>query len=225
MATLSVLQNNENKELWASKVALSQAVTELDEIVDTINDSARRQAAKNGAASEKAQSVRVLGDAAFEIAAAVKSCAVAGSNKYLAGQVNFSRSEITKGRDSSVLARCRAIHAAASEVISSLTDYEVTPAKLTALKKKIDAFDTAQSGPRQATASSSAATKELVKLFQQASEIFNDRLDGLIVPFKSTEPTFFNEYRTARAILDGKGSRVNKSSNVIAAPVTTAKAA
>jgi len=132
---------------------------------------------------------------------------------------------VAEGRDSSVLARCRAIHAAASEVITSLADYEVTPAKLTAHKKKIDAFDTAQSGPRQATASSSAATKELVKLFQQASEILNDRLDGLLVPFKSTQPTFFNEYRSARAIVDIKGSRGNKTTNVIVAPDVTAKAA
>src|SRR5688572_23076576 len=39
-------------------------------------------------------------------------------------------------------------------VVTSLADYDVTPAKLTALKKKIDAFDGVQSEPCQATASS-----------------------------------------------------------------------
>lgn len=87
------------------------------------------------------------------------------------------------------------------------------------------AFDTAQSKPRQATASSSAATKELTKLFKQATEILTDRLDGLLVPFKSTEPTFFNAYQAARLVVGNTGSRASKDANVIAAPDATAKAA
>jgi hypothetical protein len=47
-----------------------------------------------------------------------------------------------------------------------------------------------QSKPRQATASSSAATRELTKLFQQATEILKERVDGLMVAFKTTEPVF-----------------------------------
>jgi hypothetical protein len=115
--------------------------------------------------SEKAQTVQALGDAAFEIAAATKSCAVASGNKYLAGQVSFSRWEITKGRDS---ARCRAIHFAADDVVGSRVDYKVASAKSIALKDKIDAFDGRESKPSQGTASSSAATKELTKRFEHA---------------------------------------------------------
>jgi len=223
VATISVLQRESNSDLWSSKVALSRAVADLEAVVEKINDCAQCQAAKDGATEEKAQAARELGDAAFEIAAATKSCAVAGGNKYLAGQVDFSRSEITKGRDSSVLARCRAIHAAAAGALDSLADYEVTSAKLTALKKKIDAFDAAQSKPRQATASSSAATKELTKLFKQAGEILDDRLDGLLVPFKSTEPTFYSEYQAARVVVGNTGGRA--ASNVVPAPAPEAKAA
>lgn len=221
VAVLAVLQSDKYKEMWSSKVALSRAVGELKEVVDRISECAQCQAAKDGAAAEKAQALQELSDTAYEIAAAVKSCASATGNRYLAGQVDFSRSEISKGRDSSVLARCRAIQAAASGVIDSLGDYEVTPARLTALKKKIDAFDAAQSRPRQAKASSSAATKELSRYFKQVTEVLVDRLDGLMVPFKSTEPVFFNEYKAARVVVDSKGSRSSRDANVIASPGAT----
>ena len=225
VATLGVLQSEKYKSVWSSKVALSKAVTDLEDVVSQISDCAQVQESRDGAAAEKAQTLQELGDAAFEVAAAVKSCASASGNKYLAGQVDFSRSEITKGRDSSVLARCRAIHAAASDVLSSLADYEVTAAKLTALKKKIDAFDAAQSKPRQATTSGSAATKDLTRLFRQAAEILTERLDGLLVPFKATEPTFYNEYQSARVVVDAAGGRASRESNVVSAPNPTAKAA
>jgi hypothetical protein len=193
----------------------------------SVNDLAQRQEARDGASSEKAQTVQALGDAAFEIAAATKSCAVASGNKYLAGQVSFSRWEITKGRDSAVLARCRTIHAAADDVVGSLAEYEVTPPKLTALKNKIEAFDAVQSKPRQAKASSSAATKELTKRFDQAMEIVSDRLDGLMVSFKSSEPVFFSEYEAARVTVCSSGGRSRETAELVPAPVETpaAKAA
>jgi hypothetical protein len=229
VAVLAVLHSDKYHALWSSKVALARAVTDLETQVEQINECAQCQETRDGAADEKAQTIQALGDAAFEIAAATKSCAVATGNKFLAGQVNFSRSEISKGRDSSVLARCRAIHTAATDVVGSLADYEVTPAKLTALKKKIEAFDGVQSKPRQATASSSAATKELTKLFQQATEVLTDRVDGLMVAFKTSEPVFFSEYEAARVTLrTGRRSGSNVSEvEVEAAPVETpvAKAA
>jgi hypothetical protein len=79
------------------------------------------------------------------------------------------------------------------------------------------------------SSSSSAATKELTKLFQQATEILTDRVDGLMVAFKTSEPVFFSEYEAARVTLrTGRRSGSNVSEvEVEAAPVETpvAKAA
>jgi hypothetical protein len=47
-----------------------------------------------------------------------------------------------------VVAQCRNIHTAATENLTALAKHGVTAAKLTAFKKKIDAFDKLKFAPR-----------------------------------------------------------------------------
>ena len=85
----------------------------------------------------------------------------------------------TKGRDSAVVARCQDIHGLAVEHLKSLGDYGVTTSKLANLQKKIDGYTALQAKPRQAVATSSAATSQLKELFAQANSLLTNRLDGL----------------------------------------------
>jgi hypothetical protein len=80
--------------------------------------------------------------------------------------VDFSRSDVGKGRDTEVVARCQDILAAATENVGSLGDYGVNAAKLTALKKKLENFQAVLAKPRQGRATTSSATKELAKLLK-----------------------------------------------------------
>lgn len=192
----------EGTDVWESLPAFAAGAEELDEIIVAIQGNAQTQTSQNGAAAEKAQAFQVLVDAAYEVAAATRACAVASNNKELAKRVDFSRSDVGKGRDTSVVARCQDIWTAATENVGSLGNYGVTSAKLNALKKKIEDFQSVQAKPRQGKATSSSATKELSKLFRRADELLNDQLDGLAVQFKGTQPAFYNAYKTARVIVD-----------------------
>ncbi len=87
------------------------------------------------------------------------------------------------------------------------TVYGITQTKLTALKKKIDAFEASLAKPRQQIAESSAATQTLQAQFAEADTILNKRLDKLVYQFKESAPDFFNAYQTARSIVDLRGSR------------------
>ncbi len=80
-------------------------------------------------------------------------------------------------------------------------------AKLTALKKKIDAFETSLAKPRQQVATSSAATVELAEKFTEADAVLNKCLDKLVYQFKDSVPDLFNEYQTARSIVNLRGGR------------------
>ncbi len=175
----------------------------------------------------------MLGDAAYEVAAATRACAVASGNKELAARVNISRSALTDGRDPEIVARCQDIHAVATQYLASLADYGVNSTKLNTLKKKIDAFQAAQPKPRQGRATTSAATKMLASLFAQADELLTKRLDGLAVQFKDAQPDFYNAYRTVRRIVSNPAGRASEpATNVIVAsnaasgaPLVIAKAA
>ncbi len=219
LAVQSVL---EGTEVWKALPAFVTGAEELDDHISTLQSLAQTQTSRNGAAAEKAQAFQVLVDAAFETAAATRACAVASSNRELARRVDFSRSDVGKGRDTEVIARCQDILAAATEHLDSLGDYGITQAKLTSLKKKIDAFQAVQPKPRHGRAMSSSATKELAKLFREVDELLNDRLDGMAFQFKDTQAAFYNEYTAARSVVNAPGGRNTKVAAVTVAPSSKA---
>lgn len=192
--------------------ALKAAKEELDQQIASIQTLAQVQSQKSGGAADKAQTLQELIDTAFEVAAAVRAYAVAEQDSELAAKLDYSRTDVSHGRDHEVIARCQIIHAIATEHVASLADCGITPAKLTALNKKIEAFRLAQTKPRQGRTTSSAATRALPELFRLADEVLSKRLDGLMVQFRASDVAFFNEYEAARTVLDMRGGRAVKES-------------
>jgi hypothetical protein len=189
-------------DVWESLPAFPAGAEELDELIANIRSENQTQTIQKGAAAEKAQAFMLLVDAAYEAAAATRARAVASSNKELGKRVDYSRSDVGKGRNTSVVARCQDILSAATQNVSSLGNYGMNQAKLSALQKRIDIFQVVQAKPRQGKALSSSATKELAKLFRRTDELLNDQLDALAVQFKETHPAFYNAYKAARVIVD-----------------------
>jgi hypothetical protein len=204
-AVQAVLESHQ--ATWQSLPAFAQAVDEFTALIPEINDLAQTQASRTGFADEKAFALEGMGNATFEVVAAVLAYASVAEDHELAGRVDFSRSAITGGRESEAVARCRDILAAATANVDSLADYGVNQAKLNALKKKIDSFEAVQANPRKQVVTSSAATKSLPEQFRSADSILSRRLDGLVFQFKGTTPDFFNQYISARSIVDSPGGR------------------
>ena len=200
---------DDHEETWTTLPAFARKVVQFNGAVDSIDELAQTQASLSGAANEKAGALEALADAAFTIAGAVRSYAVDSDDQTLAGRVDFSRTDITRGRDNAVVARCKDIHAAATENLAALADFGVTADKLAKLKKKIDAFNTLQPAPRKKISKRSAATKALPGYFSDADEALVEGLDKLIVQFKEAAPEFVNEYETSRVIVDTAGGRAS----------------
>lgn len=192
---------------WETLPAFVTAVGDFTNLIPEIHGLAQTQASREGAANEKSYALAALGEAAFEIGAAIHAYAVSTQDYALEGRVDFSRSTIVKGREASVLARVRDIHAAATTELAKLADYGITQAKLTAFKKKIEAFEASLAKPRQQIATGSAATHTLRAQFTEADAVLNKRMDKLVFQFKASAPDFFEAYQTARSIVDIPGSR------------------
>ena len=101
--------------------------------------------------------------------------------------------------------------------------YNVSANDLKALKTAIADFTAAQAKPRQGISASASATVELVDLFAQLDEVLNKQLDPLVETLASVNPSFYNEYQTARAIVDSSASHVVKPTPT--PPAALAKAA
>ena len=198
------------KAKWAPLGAFKRAVTTFKDCLETIDDLSRIQADKSGAGAEKALCLVALATDAHTVAGAVATLASDNNDAVLAAKVDFSRSDLKRGREAEIIARCKNILAAATENLDALDDeYGVTQAKLTVLQQKIDAFRTAQPKPRRTRASASAATQQLREYFVKADQIANEKLDKLVVQFEVSEPTFFSEFTSARKI-GQVGSRSSK---------------
>ena len=195
------------RTVWKPLPAFARAVGDFTGVIPEITDTVQVQASRIGTAGEKAAALEALGNAVHEVGGAVFSFAEDNEDHELKGRVDFSRTDITDGRESEIVARCRDILSAASANIDSLADYGVNQAKLGGLKKKIDAFEQLHTKPRQNIATSSAATKRMPKLFGKADGIIKRRLDKLVVQFKESAPDFYNEYQAARSIVDNPGGR------------------
>ena len=164
---------------------------------------------------KKTAGLQALANAGFEIISAVQSCAATTGNAELAGKANFQRGKLTRGADKTILNRSEQIHEIATAVLPLLADYGVTQAKLNAFSKKIEAFRKAHPAPRQRVNSSSSATKQLSELFAELNVLLRNRADRLLVQFRESGPEFYNEYQSARTVVNpATGSTVASKSGV-----------
>ena len=80
-------------------------------------------------------------------------------------------------------------------------DYNITQAKLTALTKKITAFEKQSPKPRQGVTKRSAANKAARRFLKQGRALLNGPIDKLMGQFRDTQPEFYAEYKAARKIV------------------------
>lgn len=201
------------KDVWQDHVAFARGVAALEAEQETIDEQAQTAAGKSGAASAKKLALEALSKSGEEIIGAVLAYANEQSLPELAAKMNYAPTDFTSGNARKIVTRANTVHAAATEVLANLADYRITAAKLTAFKKKIDAYDSVKTSPREKIVQRSAANQLLPQLIRTAVGILKDQLDGLMVQFKSDHPNFYEEYFSARAIVDTRGTQNTDSKN------------
>lgn len=196
---------------WIAHVGFTKGVTQFNGILGDIGEQAQIQLESEQVSQEKLAVRKALGEAAYEVSAAIHAYAVEISDVALESRVDYSRSSITLGKEDQVISRCWALHALATEQLANLAENGITTTKLNALKKKIEAFEAVQSKPRNRLNKNSAATRALEGLFREASTVLRKRLDKLAPQFAAANPTFLKEYEAARVVVDIHGPAKAKS--------------
>jgi len=210
------------KTTWQDHEAFSEGVDALTETQGAITYQVQQAEGNPGATDLKAQALLALAKSVNEIAGATLAYAKKNADPELAARVNYSPSAILDGKSAEVVTRCTGIYNAANEVAAELVKYGITAAKLTALNKKIAAFDEAKVAPRQSLVGRSAATQLLAQLVGEAVRILRDELDGLMVQFQDANPNFYEEYFAARTIVDASATHAEAVKPVVAPAVPTA---
>ena len=190
---------------WSAHVGFTKAVTRFNAILGDIGTQAQIQLESELASEEKLALRKALGEAAYEVSAAIHAYAVEVEDLGLEARVDYSRSAIVLGKEDQVLSRCRAIHTLATEQLANLADNGITVAKLAGLQQRIEAFEAVQPMPRNRVNRGRAATQTLATLFRAANTVLRKRMDKLVPQFAAANPTFVKEYQAARVIVDVHG--------------------
>ena len=176
-------------------------ITETGTHIGSLDTLASAQEETPRFAQEKKQRLAELSQLAAEICGAGLSYATKAEDDRLATKFTVPVTDFAKGKDGKIITRCRNLHKAASPLADVLAEYKITPARLKALKQKTDEYKTLSTKPREAAAARKAATKRIPAVIRQATKLLRQRLDPLMVPFKTSEPEFYAQYKAARRIV------------------------
>jgi hypothetical protein len=226
-ATLETIERHQSK--WSGIAGFAEAVNVLEATAQAIQDRAREQSAPTGHAAAKQEAFQAMVQSGFLVCSGLKALASAGGNPQLSSQVDYSRSNLARGREADVVNRCRTLLGLGqANAAAPAAKYNISAADLDALETAITEFTTQQPRPRQGRAASASATRELATLFARLDEVLANRIDPLMEKFLQTDAAFYNEYQTARAIVDVSASREHKAAvvpTVQTEPVPLPKAA
>lgn len=225
LAVVTVCQKPDFRSLWNALVAFSTVFDQFRAKVALIDAYTVIQSAdRKGITLQKEAATKAMIDLDEEIAGALVTYGLLTGNQDLREKARMNRSDIDKLPDTDIddhatliLQLARALPAVAPAGQPSAADMGITAGKLDTLETRIETYNLLLGSPRAARGEISNATRGIADAFNDADELLEDGLDKLILQFRGTD--FFNEYQSARIIVD-QGSRGGGGDTPPAAPPT-----
>ena len=190
--------------LWAAKIPLIEQNRDAQLLETT------------GITTDKTTKRNSMTDKALFMINRMQSYANVVTNPELLENIKYSASDLKKKRDSDVIGICNIVTTKANANVTALATYGVTAAMITELQAAITAYMAVLAKPKVAKSQTKTATENLAKLFKEADDILNQRLDLDIELFKATKPEFHSQYKTARMIVSLGGTPVSVLGSVTA---------
>lgn len=198
-----------NTTATAPITAFATTLTAFKAVVTDIKSTAQSTELPLGGLAETKDGLKK--DAADECAAICKAISsyalgLIPPNTTLAGQVKYTRSGLEKERDETLPQILNNIYTLANGLVTvtppatnPLAGYGVDTTRLTAYQTMITNYVAAISGPRDGVVNRKTSNSQLDDLFDQASGVLKNQLDGLALQVGGT---FYAGYLNARKIVN-----------------------
>ncbi len=205
MSTEQVL--NDNSTLWNSIPAIVTAVADFTTALNKLKDAVEvQQTPIVGFAKNKRNALLAMANFALQVKGGVMAYAEAVGDKALQESVNFSFTKLVSVSDTISAERCQVIKDVAQPIISQLNSYGITNAMLNQLQQLIDAYSALIPSTRIAIGKRKLATKNIALYTKQTSSILKSRMDKLMLQFTQSAREFYEQYISAREIIDLKST-------------------
>jgi len=193
---------------WTGLKAFADAFAKFSARVESLAQLKKQQEeGTTGLAAQKQQCREEMCAAAAVVAGGVRAWAEDNADLETAGKVDYSESDLLKGRDTSSRDKCQTVHDVAEAKVASLSKHGVDEDVLEDLQDKITAYDECVTKPREAIATGKTVTKQIANEFRAADRVLNKNMDELVLKFKKAAPGFYQDYKNARAIVDTAATR------------------
>jgi hypothetical protein len=205
-AVISLLDANTTKT--SSMTAFAPALLNLKNLKTQIEaKEIEHKDASTGKTANKQQAETALIKEAVRISAALFALGNATSNNVLIETGDKNKSFFKNLRDTDLKPEATIIYKAALDNTADIEAYGVSAAEITAFSNLIAAYEPTLGARESSRGLQTAAGKEVVSLFKQADTVLNTQLDSMMEKFASSDTQFYNQYHSAREIIDlgGRG--------------------
>lgn len=155
-----------------------------------------------GSSKDKQKEEQEMIDATIRIAAGLYVMALDNSNFEVMEKVDLSPSALGGLPETDLLSACKNVLKLARENQEGIVNYGIVAEDVDNLDAEIGDFEAVLANPRTEIVTRSQATAKLKELIKSEMDLLNQKLDKLILMFKQSETVFYNEYKSARIIVN-----------------------
>jgi hypothetical protein len=206
---------HKNEQTYAGVPGFVNSVAQLDDSVAAIVQNAQQQtgAVLQGASAEKNAAIDLLAQECVKTANVAYVYAFTTGNLPLMAKVAVNKGMFYRGHYNDALILAKTIAAATHEHAPALAEYGIDTAAVNALDEAIAGFERVMSKSQVAIGERKMYTSNIKQLFADSDSVLYDRLDKLIVLFKTSAPDFYVLYKNARNIIDTAKRSSGKKEN------------
>jgi len=189
--------------VWSTNVAVAGIVTTYRSHLVALNaNDTLQKTISTGVTLTKAEAKLAMVNAAIAAANAGKSYAGVTNNTNLFAQMTQTKTGIMGASDTDADDICQNIHDNLNPYIANTVAYGATTATQTNLQNAINAFSALIGKPRVQQTIVRNATITIAEHFAAANALLKGQLDTIMTQYESSNAPFFNEYMSARVIID-----------------------
>ena len=196
----------DNQLLIADKPALVAAHVNLKNLIDKIETLSRQQSVSTKADTAiKGEAKKNMIDTVLKVAAGMAAHAASTGDTRLKMTAAISHSKLDDMRETDFVNQVRTIYDAALPVAAGLAEWGVTQSDIDALDTSSGEYMSKSPTIRNVKVKAKQATSDLKANFDEANALIKTKLDAMMLPFKTLNPSFHGEYLNARVIIDLRG--------------------
>ena len=184
----------------------SMLLNSLKVSLNSLTTAKNQQAVNNtGIVIDKNSQKRLIVELSTEIKDKILDYAGLEEVKGISQKINFSKSNLMRSSDSTLIERCFIIETTGREHVAKMEEYHLTIEELDALNAMVKDFEKNITTPRITVTEKSVATKRIEELITEIDAILS-KVDLIVNTQKKIHPIFYNHYQKVRKVVMLQGS-------------------